>query len=146
MIIAISGCNQNRSTEESRTAIYKTIDPPAASIGPPKKDHHSVAQGAEKTVEQLDEIYDVAVIKGGKETLVAYKVKHMQRYRMKTIEKEVTEKLSKKYPKEKFTVSSDYKIFIETVELQERMKRPDYTSKEAEKQLKKIIKLKQELT
>jgi len=54
--------------------------------------------------------------------------------------------LNKKYPDEKFTISSDYKIFLEAVELKEKLKNPHYSRDQAEKQLKKIIKLKNEMT
>lgn len=58
---------------------------------------------------------------------------------MKKIEKEVSKKLEKKYPKENFTVSSDYKIFLETVRLDERMKSAKFSHREAEKRFKEIV-------
>ena len=74
----------------------------------------------EKEVSSFDELYDVAVVKGKKDTLVVYKVKHMHRFKMKKIEKDLTKRLEKNYPKENITVSSDYKIFLEAVRLVER--------------------------
>jgi hypothetical protein len=65
---------------------------------------------------------------------------------MKRIEKKMTKMLEEKYPEENFTVSSDYKIFIEAVELQEKMKDPDFSDKKAKKKLDKIIKLQKEMT
>jgi hypothetical protein len=65
---------------------------------------------------------------------------------MKKIEKKMTKMLEEKYPDENFIVSSDYKIFIEAVELQEKMKDPNFTDKKAKKKLDKIIKLKNEMT
>ena len=43
---------------------------------------------------------------------------------MKKIEKEVNEMLEKKYPDEDFIVSSDYKIFLEAVQIEEKLKDP----------------------
>lgn len=105
-----------------------------------------LAKKVKKDIQALDEIYDVAVIAGKKDTLVAYKVKHLKRFGMKRIEKEINKKLEKHYPGENFIVSSDFKIFIEAVELQEKMKDPAYSEKKAEKQLQKIISLKKEMT
>ncbi|HYK73361.1 MAG TPA: hypothetical protein VEV44_09605 [Pseudoneobacillus sp.] len=88
----------------------------------------------------------MAVIKGKKDTLVVYKVKHLHRFRMKQIEKKINKHLENKYPDEDFTVSSDYKIFMEALELKEKVKKPDYPKDKAERELQKIIKLKEELT
>jgi hypothetical protein len=45
-----------------------------------------------------------------------------------------------------FTVSSDYKIFLETVRLRERIQSKHISNKEAEKRFKEIIDLQQEMT
>ncbi|WP_256989044.1 YhcN/YlaJ family sporulation lipoprotein [Bacillus sp. EB106-08-02-XG196] len=95
----------------------------------------------EKEVESFDEIYDVAVVKGKKDTLVVYKVKHMQRFNMKEIEKDLNKTLEKKYPKENFTVSSDYKIFLEAVRLVERKNNGSLSDKQAEKRFNEIVKM-----
>jgi hypothetical protein len=78
--------------------------------------------------------------------LVVYKVKHLQRFRMKTIEKNITNHLEKKYPKEDFIVSSDYKIFLEAVRLKDDMKKRKITEKKAEKRFKEIVSLTEEMT
>jgi hypothetical protein len=98
-------------------------------------------ESIEREVESIDEIYDVAVVKGKEATLVVYKVKHMQRFRMKQIEKDLTKKLEEKYPKEQFTVSSDYKIFLEAVRLVERKDNGNLSDKQSEKRLNEIVKM-----
>ena len=55
-------------------------------------------------------------------------------------------KLEEKYKDRKFTVSSDFKIFLEAVELNEDLKDKDYSRKKARKHFKDIIKLEQEKT
>jgi hypothetical protein len=105
-----------------------------------------LAAKVKKDIQSLDAIYDVAVIAGKKDTLVAYKVKHMKRFGMKQIEKEINKKLESNYPDENFIVSSDFKIFIEALELREKMKDPSYSEKKAEKQLQNIIELKKKMT
>ena len=64
---------------------------------------------------------------------------------MKAIEKEVNDKLEEKYPDEDFTVSSDYKIFLEAVRLGEKLKDPKYPEKKAKKELNRIIGLNKEM-
>ncbi|GLB58936.1 hypothetical protein NCCP133_10690 [Cytobacillus sp. NCCP-133] len=131
---------------ESDLALLKTTNPPPALIEKNTKENLDLIADIEHDIESMEELYDVAVVKGKEKTLVAYKVKHIQRFHMKKIEKKMTKLLEKKYPEEHFIVSSDYKIFIEAVELQEKMKDPDFSDKKAKKKLDKIIKLKKEMT
>ena len=70
----------------------------------------------------------------------------MARFKMKSIEKELTEKLKSKYPEEKFTVSSDFKIFLETMRLRDKIQDSEFSEEKADKRLKEIIKLNNELT
>jgi hypothetical protein len=141
----LTGCNQGgeKTTEESRISMIQSVNPEPTSV---KKGDHDVAERVKKDVQSLPAIYDVAVIKGKEEILVAYKVKHMERFHMKKIEKEINKRLEKNYPKENFIVSSDFKIFIEAIELKDRMKDKDYSTKDAEERLKTIIKHKKERT
>lgn len=145
-LILLSGCSEDGKVTDSDLALLKTTDPPAVLIDKNTKENLDLVENIEHDVEKMKELYDVAVVKSNGDTLVAYKVKHLQRFHMKKIEKKMTKMLEEKYPDEKFIVSSDYKIFIEAVELQEKMKDPDFTDKKAKKKLDKIIKLKEEMT
>lgn len=146
ILILISGCSGDGKVNESDLALVKTTDPPPTLIEKNTKENLDLVKSIEHDVESMEELYDVAVVKGEEDTLVAYKVKHLQRFHMKRIEKKMNKMLEKKYPDENFTVSSDYKIFIEAVELQEKMKDPDFSDKKAKKKLDQIIKLKNEMT
>ncbi|HWJ79561.1 MAG TPA: sporulation protein [Niallia sp.] len=141
--ILLTGCS--KGSDHSRWALFKKVDPQPLSIYAEDGDS-SLVEGIKKDTASVSAIYDVAVIKGKKDTLVAYKVKHMSRFKMKSIEKELTKKLKSDYPDEKFTVSSDFKIFLETMRLWDKMQDPNYSDKKANKRLKAIIKLNNELT
>jgi hypothetical protein len=143
-LIGLTACNQNQKGKDSQLALIKTTNPNPIVTDKAKSLTH--VKEIERDVSSFPEIYDVAVVKGQKDTLVAYKVKHLKRFRMKEIEKRLNKRLEKKFPKENFTVSSDYKIFLEAVRLNERMESPKFSSKAAEKQLKKIIKMTKEMT
>jgi hypothetical protein len=143
-LLVFSGCNHSDSQENDDLALLKTTNPSPADINSKgSKDH---VRQIKKDIASFPEIYDVAVLKGEKETLVAYKVKHMQRFKMKSIEKRMNKLLEKKYPDESFIVSSDYKIFIEAVQLREDMKKSNYPVKKAEERFEAITSLKEELT
>jgi len=142
--LAGTACGNRDEADSSRLALMKTADPdPVHTVHSKTKVSE---QDVKKDVASYKEIYDVAVIKGKKDILVAYKVRHLQRFRMKAIEKKVTEKLEKKYPDANFTVSSDYKIFLEATRLRDGVENGSYNGKEAEKRLQQIIKLQQEKT
>jgi 5'-3' exonuclease len=144
LTLTLSGCNQSEEEQESRLSLIKTTNPNPIKIT--NKQNENIAANVKQDVKKFNEIFDVAVVQGKKDTLVVYKVKHLNRFRMKQIEKNVTKELEKKYPNENFTVSSDYKIFMEALKLKEQVKDPNYSEIKAEKDLEKIIKLKNEQT
>jgi hypothetical protein len=138
-IFLMSSCSQGQNEKDSQLALMKTTNPNPTVTE--KNNGKDKAEKIEKEVENFDEIYDVAVVKGKKETLVVYKVKHMQRFNMKKIEKNLNKTLEKKHPKENFTVSSDYKIFLEVVRLVERKNNGTLSDKQAEKRFNEIVKM-----
>ncbi|WHY02118.1 YhcN/YlaJ family sporulation lipoprotein [Neobacillus sp. DY30] len=138
-ITLLVSCSQGQTEKDSQLALIKTTNP--NPIVTEKNNGQEKVESIEREVESIDEIYDVAVVKGKNDVLVVYKVKHMQRFRMKQIEKDLTKRLEKKYPKEQFTVSSDYKIFLEAVRLVERKNNGSLSDKQAEKRLNEIVKM-----
>jgi hypothetical protein len=143
MLVILFGCSQNSAEQESRLSLIKTTNPKPVQIS---EQDENIVENVKKDVMDHDEIFDVAVVKGEKDTLVVYKVKHLKRFRMDQIEKSVTKKLEKDFPKENFIVSSDYKIFMEAIELNKKIKDPNFPRSKAEEELNKIIKLKNEQT
>ncbi|MFT8321079.1 MAG: YhcN/YlaJ family sporulation lipoprotein [Bacillus sp. (in: firmicutes)] len=143
--VILAGCEKYSS--HSRWALFKTVNQSPIIIGnqEDQTNQEMVKQIKEETRE-FTSIYDVAVVKGEKDILVAYKVKHLHRLKMKSIEKDLKDKLNKKFPDANFTVSSDFKIFLETVRLWDHLQNADYTEKQADKRLKQIIRLNDELT
>lgn len=144
-IFLLVACNKELNTTNSHLALIQATNPSPATVKSELKEKEKVSK-IEKDVESIDEIYDVAIVKGKEDILIAYKVKHLQRFHMKAIEKKLNKLLEKKYSKEDFVISSDYKIFLETVELTELMKKPDYSEDQANEKLNEIISLKKELT
>lgn len=138
-VTLLVSCSQEQNDQKSQLALMKTTNPNPTVTE--KNNGQEKVESIEREVENFDEIYDVAVVKGKKETLVVYKVKHMQRFRMKQIEKDLNKILEEKHPKEQFTVSSDYKIFLEAVRLIERKEDGSLSDKRAEKRLNEILKM-----
>lgn len=138
-----AGCNNHNDNKDSRLALMKTTQPTPINL---KEKGKSVSDQVKDEVLKNKKIYDAAVIEGKKEILVAYKVKHMYRFNMKGIEKNLNNHLKKKFPGKEFAVSSDYKIFLEAVRLKQSLDSGKMSDREARKRFNSIIKLKDELT
>lgn len=136
----LAGCGP----EHDGTAMIERADPDAVQL-----DGHrdELAADIKKEADSFEEIYDTAVVKGTKQLLVAYKVRHLERFQMKKIEKDLDKHIEKMAKEEKveIVVSSDYKIFLEAVRLKEDMEAGHLTEKEADKRLAEIITLKKEM-
>lgn len=146
LLISVTGCAPNKKkTEESSYALLKTTQPKPIVIKESKK-HQVIGDKVEQDMKEIPAIYDTAIVENEKKIIVAYKVRHLQRFNMKKIEKKLNKKLESNYPKKQFIVSSDYKIFLEAVRLKEALRTGEISKKEAEKRFKKIISLSKELT
>jgi LAS superfamily LD-carboxypeptidase LdcB len=143
VFFAVNGCSVTGKNSDTKLAILKTTNP--SPVVTKKTQNLDMVERIKHDVSSLPELYDVAVVKGKKDILVAYKVKHLKRFKMKKIEKNINKMLEEKYPKENFTISSDYKIFLEAVRLKEKMKSKGFSDKKAERRLKQIIKMKNEM-
>ncbi|MEI5906553.1 sporulation protein [Bacillus spongiae] len=147
MLFMLTACEEKESfdNKKSQTALIKTTNPPPVNLT--DKNHGiSTAQLVKGEVEAIEELYDVAVIEGEKKILVAYKVKHMERFAMKKIEKNLNDLLERKFSDKNFVVSSDYKIFLEAVRLKEDINDGELTKEEARERFKEILDLKEALT
>ncbi|VXB23374.1 Sporulation protein [Bacillus sp. 349Y] len=144
-ILLLTGCKSMEDGEDSKNALMKRTNlSPIELVDNPETD--SFGHAIKKELSKKKELYDVAVIQGKEKTLVVYKVKHLQRFHMKRIEQDMEAYLEDKYPDEDFILSSDYKIFLETVRLKERIKNNDIGNEEAEKHFNDIITLQKEKT
>lgn len=141
-----TGCTDNKGGEKENMALIQRTNPPALDVRSTTYQKDGLPEKVKKEVAGLDGIYDVVVVQNGKKVLVAYKVNHMRRFQMKKIEKNVNEHLNKKFNGKEFIVSSDYKIFLEAVRLNEMLMDQDVPEKKAKKKFKEIESLEKELT
>jgi hypothetical protein len=142
--VLLFGCSTVNDTPETRSSLVRTSNPNPIAVN--NKDE-KLAGDIKKTALSIDGIYDVAVIKGeAKDCLVAFKVHHLERFRMKKIEKQLTKELQKQFKDLSFTVSSDFKIFLEAVRLNEKVEKENLSKEKREKRLQEIIKLSREKT
>lgn len=142
--VLLFGCSTVNDTPETRSSLVRTSNPNPIAVN--NKDEKLVGD-IKKAALSIDGIYDVAVIKGeAKDCLVAFKVHHLERFRMKKIEKQLTKELQKQFKDLTFTVSSDFKIFLEAIRLNEKVEKENLSKEKKEKRLQEIIKLSREKT
>ncbi|WAA13083.1 sporulation protein [Fervidibacillus halotolerans] len=144
-ILLVQACSNSDVDKQSLMSLIKTTNPPPISaIKDPKEER--IVLDIQEEVLSNEKIYDVAVIKGKTDVLVAYKVKHIHRFRMKQIKGELKKRLEDQFENVQFTLSSDYKIFLEAVKLQKRTEQDNLSEEEFDEQLKDIIQLSKEQT
>lgn len=144
-LFVLIGCANKEDGSDSKIALMKKTDPsPIELVDNPETD--SYGHAIKQEISKMKELYDVAVIQDKEETLVVYKVKHLHRFKMKEIEKKMDAFLENKYPGENFILSSDYKIFLETIRLKEKLQNGTISKKDAETKFKEIVKLQKEKT
>lgn len=145
IIISLAACTNTARGEKQYAVLKTSAQRSSVKVADNIKEVETL-ENIRNDILSLEPVYQVVVIKGEHETLVAYKVKQLHRFNMKKIEKDIQERLNKQYPDEDFVISSDFKIYLEASELYERTKQPNYPEEKEKKQLQKIIKLKKELT
>jgi hypothetical protein len=106
-------------------------------------------QAAERAVAHLkerDDIKDVVAVNTSNKLLVAYQIKHMNRFYRKQIEKEIDRQLTRLFPNYQIVSSSDLKIFWKTEELRGKLGNKKWNEQKVDQQIEKIKQLSEELT
>jgi hypothetical protein len=142
-LVILAGCNDSK---QDGMALVGRTNPPAMDVRSVRYSDQAIPEQVKKEVAGIDGIYDVVVVQNGKKILAAYKVNHLKRFKMKKIEKNVTNRLSKKFKGYEFIVSSDYKIFLEAVRLNKMLKKEDVPTEKAKKKFEDIVSLQKEMT
>jgi tetraacyldisaccharide-1-P 4'-kinase len=99
------------------------------------------AERAVAYVRSRDDIKDAVAVNTSKKLLVAYQIKHMNRFYRKQIEKEIHDQLKRLFPDHQITSSSDLKIFWKTKELVDNLGNKKWDEPKTNKQIEKIKRL-----
>ena len=143
ILTTLTSCKPDSDSEEAKASLFKSVDPKPLYISGKNK---APLEKIKSKVRNFDEIHDVSVIQNDNQILVAYKVKHFNRFHMESIEKKLSNMLNNEFPKYEFLVSSDMKIFLEAIELTVHVQKENYPKKKAEKWFGNIVRLEKEQT
>ncbi|MFB4166300.1 YhcN/YlaJ family sporulation lipoprotein [Alteribacillus sp. JSM 102045] len=123
-----SGCAENQGEQDNElTKIHST-----------KSVDQSLSNQAKESVIEKDEVTDVKAVNTENDLLVAAKVGHFERFRIKSIEEKVTADLEKKYPNKNVYVSTDQKIIWETEKLENKLQEDKINRKKLKKEIQRI--------
>ncbi|MDR4889558.1 YhcN/YlaJ family sporulation lipoprotein [Fredinandcohnia sp. QZ13] len=133
----LTGCKENiDSVKNQSTSITK--------ISAKKSTNQTTANHAKELVIKRDDVTGVRGVNTDKELLIAITVPQIDRFQLKTIEKNVKEELKKKYPDYKIEVSTDQKIFLELDILERKIEEGKTGKKELKKEFGNIKRLMKE--
>ncbi|NUJ16459.1 hypothetical protein FKN04_07585 [Bacillus glycinifermentans] len=108
------------------------------------KTDQSVANQAKKRLLKKEEVTEVRGANSKKDLVLAVQVEHMDRFRLKDIEKKSKEQLKKEFPGYSIEISTDQKIFWELDKLEKQLQHKNVSSKKLNKKLNKIKQLMKE--
>jgi ABC-type lipoprotein release transport system permease subunit len=95
------------------------------------------SQEAKRSIRAMQEITDVKAVNSNDEMFVAVKPKHLERFQLKSLKKEIKKKLEKKNPDLEIIVSTDQKIFKLIGDMEGKLTKKMDT-KDIDKELNKI--------
>jgi hypothetical protein len=130
-IMILSACN-----EEPQTDMKNTISTQELS--------HDESTSIEKSIVDMEEVDDVALIHSKDKLLVAIKVTTTDRFRLEEIQGIVKKKMEAEYPEMEVTISADKKIFMKITELERQNEKKKMTEREIHKKVISLIKLSKE--
>jgi hypothetical protein len=137
VIPLLTGCKENMDSAKNQST-------PITKITAKKSTNQSMANHAKELLIKRDDVSGVRGVNTDKELLIAITVPQIERFQLKTIEKNVKEKLKKEYPYYKIQVSTDQKIFLELDILERKLQEGKAGEKELKKELDKIKSLMKE--
>ncbi|MGX1900584.1 peptidoglycan-synthase activator LpoB [Thermolongibacillus altinsuensis] len=143
-IFVLFGCS--KENEVQKQSLQKLNLTQTSTKETAHRDDQNVAEKAVQIVKQKREVNDVLAVNSEKKMIVAYKVKHLERFRMKKIEKAIRKELEKNFPNYEIIVSSDLKLFWKTEELKQKLEKKRLDQKKLDKEIDMLKKLSKEQT
>jgi hypothetical protein len=134
-----SGCNMTNANNE-KNSINIT------NVSSQNTKNLNMTDQVEQLLNKQKQVSDVKVVNSDKELFIAAEIKHMDRFRIKEIEKKLKKLTEDNYPNHNVTLSTDMKIFLELDELEKKVNEKNMSKKKIEKELKRIKSLSEEQT
>lgn len=101
---------------------------------------------AKELLSKQDAVKNIKAVNSTDQLLIGIEIDHMQRFRLKEIEKELEKEMKKKFDDYKIELSMDKKIVLELEELENKIQQKTIKKKKLEKEIDRIIKLSHEQT
>ncbi|AUJ26865.1 hypothetical protein [Virgibacillus dokdonensis] len=142
--LLIVGCNTANTLETSKENEKDEVNITKISRNQPID--QTPSNQAKDLLRQNSEINAIHAVNTDKQLLATVEVKHMQRFKLQNIKKKLTKKLQKNFPDLKVELSADKKIMMELGKLEKNLNKKQYSKKEVQKEVQRIIDFSKEQT
>lgn len=105
-----------------------------------------ISNEVKSILSQHDNITEISVINNHQDIVAAINVKPLSRFQLKKTEKKLEKKLSKHFPDNKITLSTDKKIMIELSKVEKSMQKNHLSKEQLKRKISDIKKLSKEQT
>ncbi|SHG90802.1 hypothetical protein [Virgibacillus chiguensis] len=142
--LLIVGCNTANTLETSKENEKDEVN--ITKISRNQSIDQTPSNQAKDLLQQHSEINAIHAVNTDKQLLATVEVKHMQRFKLQNIKKKLTKKLQKNFPDLKVELSADKKIMMELGKLEKNLNKKQYSKKEVQKEVQRIIDFSKEQT
>jgi hypothetical protein len=144
--LLIVGCAREKEEKQQSSQGTNMIKTSTDGTAHSYKVDQSVAKQAVQRIKAREDVKDAVAVSTKDKLLLVYQVKHMYRFRMKQIQKDVKQQLKTLFPDHEVIVSSDLKIFWKTDELRGKIHKDGMSERKINRQIEKLKKLSEERT
>src|SRR5690625_1770626 len=143
-VTPIFGCMNNESDETQNRIQQQNID--FEPIHNQTSVNQQVSNEVKNILSEHDDITEISVINNHQDIVAAINVKPLSRFQLKKTEKKLKKKLSKHFPDNKITLSTDKKIMIELNRVERSMQKNNLSKEQLKRKISDIKKLSKEQT
>lgn len=144
LVLVVAGCTNNDRNE----TLTPTGDQPLelTKLSTNNKLTQQPSNEAKDLLSQYEEVAGIYGVNDKSQLIVAIDVDHLERFDLEDIEKELKQKVKKKFKEIKVTLSTDKKLQVELEQLEHRIQTNKITEKELTKKINELKKLLKEET
>lgn len=144
LVLVVAGCTNNDRNE----TLTPTGDQPLelTKLSTNNKLTQQPSNEAKDLLSQYEEVAGIYGVNDKSQLIVAIDVDHLERFDLEDIEKELKQKVKKKFKEIKVTLSTDKKLQVELEQLEHRIQTNKITEKELTKEINELKKLLKEET
>ncbi|MBU5266475.1 YhcN/YlaJ family sporulation lipoprotein [Virgibacillus proomii] len=144
LVVTLVACGNDSALEPPTNQKNEKINLTKISTEQPVS--QKPANKAKDLLSYYPEITKINAVNTDKILLLTVEIKHMKRFKLADIRKELKKEMKKTFPDLKIEVSTDKKIVLELEKLEKQIQENKLTKKELKKEVKRLIEFSKEHT